>query len=334
MDRSNDRSSHDGVIPKGGGIGILAAFLFASWVLGLPLLFLISIGLTALVSFYGDRKEIPAKIRLCVQFIAGVALLAGIFHWEGRGWPVYLLIPFFAVFVVGTANYYNFMDGIDGIAGITGIVAFGLIALFGVLSGANEPLVILAGCMGFGCLGFLPFNMPRARVFMGDVGSILLGFVFASMVVWLSKSLLDFLCLSAFMLPFYADELTTLVVRVKDGGRKWEDEGLKCGMDAPVKCATLSHSEFHGVKMNRVAGLMGMLMKPHRRHLYQLLANERGIDHWKVSVGYGVFQLIVGVSVMVVRPVGIWGVLAVLAAWFGGFAGVSFYFRRKLATGL
>ena len=62
------------------------------------------------------------------------------------------------------------MDGIDGIAGITGIVAFGLIALFGVLSGANDSLLILAGCMGFACLGFLPFNMPKARVFMGDVG--------------------------------------------------------------------------------------------------------------------------------------------------------------------
>ena len=50
-----------------------------------------------------------------------------------------------------------------------------------------------------------------------------------------------------------------------------------------------------------------MLAKPHRRHLYQLLANEMGIAHWKVSAGYGVLQLLVGVSVMVVRPVGIGG---------------------------
>ena len=111
------------------------------------------------------------------------------------------------------------------------------------------------------------------------------------MVVWLSKNLLDFLCLSAFMLPFYADELTTMYVRLRDGEN---------------------------------------LLHVHRRHFYQLLSNERMVAHWKVSAGYGLFQLAVGVSVLAVRPVGIWGVLVLLAALFGGFAGVSFYFRRRL----
>ena len=64
IDKANDRSSHEGVVPKGGGIGILATFLLASWVIVLPLLFWISIGLISLFSFYGDRKEIPAKVRL------------------------------------------------------------------------------------------------------------------------------------------------------------------------------------------------------------------------------------------------------------------------------
>ncbi|MBW2596286.1 MAG: hypothetical protein JRC93_09995 [Deltaproteobacteria bacterium] len=63
-----------------------------------------------------------------------------------------------------------------------------------------------------------------------------------------------------------------------------------------------------------------------------MLANEMGVEHWKVSTGYGVFQLIVGVSVLVVRPIGTLGVVVLLAAWFGGFAGMSFYLRRKLAT--
>lgn len=205
LDRSNDRSSHDGVIPKGGGIGILAAFIFSALVLKTPAVFWISATFLSLFSLCGDRIKISPKIRLPVQFIAALVLLGFPLHSDSsvvfcpllsdlRPLTAVLCLLLLAVFIVGTANYYNFMDGIDGIAGITGIVAFGLIALFGVLSGANEPLVILAGCMGFGCLGFLPFNMPRARVFMGDVGSILLGFVFASMVVWLSKkSLLDFL---------------------------------------------------------------------------------------------------------------------------------------------
>ena len=86
LDRSNDRSSHAGVVPKGGGVGILVAFLLASSIVELPQLFWIPIGLISLFSFYGDRKEIPAKVRLCVQFVAGVVLLAEIFHWEGRGY--------------------------------------------------------------------------------------------------------------------------------------------------------------------------------------------------------------------------------------------------------
>ena len=76
---------------------------------------------------------------------------------------------------------------------------------------------------------------------MGAVGSILLGFVFAGMVIWLSRSLFDFIVLAAFLFPFYADELTTMIVRLKDGDR---------------------------------------LTRPHRKHLYQLLANEMGIPHW------------------------------------------------------
>lgn len=216
LDKANHRSSHDGVVPKGGGIGILAAFLLASWVLGLPPLSWMCVGLISLLSLYADRREIPPKIRLSLQFLGSVGLLIGLFYWEGRGWPVYVLTPLFSVFVVGTANYYNFMDGIDGIAGITGLVAFGLIVLFGVFSGANEPLLVLSGCMGFACLGFLPFNMPKARVFMGDVGSVLLGFVFASLVVGLSHSLNDFVVLCSFLFPFYADELTTEFVRLRD----------------------------------------------------------------------------------------------------------------------
>ena len=165
---------------------------------------------------------------------------------------------------MGTANYYNFMDGINGIAGITAVVGFGLLAFYASTSGAEHSFVILSICIALSCLGFLPFNMPKARVFMGDVGSILVGFLFAAMVVMLSKSFLDFVCLAGFLFPFYADELTTLYVRIKD--------------------------EFPSGRMNSCGirdGWMDRLMKPHRRHVYQLLANEMGIEHWKVSVGYG-----------------------------------------------
>ena len=297
LDKANHRSSHKGVIPKGGGIGILAAFLLASWVLGLPILFWVCAGLISLLSLYGDRREIPPKVRLGIQLLGSIGLLFGLFYWEGRGWPVYLLIPFYAVFIAGTANYYNFMDGINGIAGITGVVAFGLIALFAVLSGGSDPFIILAVCMGLACMGFLPFNMPKARVFMGDVGSVMLGFVYAGLVVGLSYSLNDFMVLCAFLFPFYADELTTLYVRIREDGERKK--------------------------------IAGMLMKPHRRHLYQLLANEMGVAHWKVSVGYGVLQLMVGIGALALRGYGNLAVVIFLGCCFAAFGIASSFYRGQ-----
>jgi len=82
------------------------------------------------------------------------------------------------------------------------------------------------------------------------------------------------------------------------------------------------------IRMN--LGRMGRLTRPHRRHLYQLLANEMEVDHWKVAVGYGVLQLVVGMSVLLLRDFGSILVLAVLAGYFGAFVGVSFRIRRRL----
>ena len=277
LDKANHRSSHKGVVPKGGGIGILAAFLLASGVLGLPVLFWMCAGLISLLSLYGDRREIPPKIRLGIQLLGSIGLLFGLFYWEGRGWSVYLLIPFYAVFIAGTANYYNFMDGINGIAGITGVVGFGLVAGFAALSGSPSPFLILAVCMGLACMGFLPFNMPKARVFMGDVGSVLLGFVYAGLVVGLSYSLNDFMVLCAFLFPFYADELITLGVRIRDE-KDVSRKGAKARRNKDRKRT------------------VDMVMQPHRKHLYQLLANEMGIEHWKVSVGYGALQFLSAVN--------------------------------------
>ena len=127
---------------------------------------------------------------------------------------------------------------------------------------------------------------------MGDVGSILLGFSFAAIVVILSKSILDFVCLASFLFPFYADELTTMAARIKNGEN---------------------------------------LFKPHRRHLYQLLANENGIAHWKISIGYGLAQLIVGITVLLLRLFGTAVILILLAVYFLAFLLLSRSVRKSLA---
>jgi Fuc2NAc and GlcNAc transferase len=301
LDFPNQRSSHEVLtaVPKGGGIGILAAFVFAGWMLDFPLGFWLSATILALVSFYGDIFELSPKFRLLVQFSAALLFLLSTgsehmladlpsrshLHPASMGLGIIM-----SVYIVGTANCYNFMDGINGIAGITGGISFGLLACFAFLSG-NEPfLVWLSICISLACLGFLPFNMPKAKVFMGDVGSILIGFVFSSMVVWLSRDFLDFICLSAILFHFYADELTTMAVRLRDGEN---------------------------------------LTRPHRRHLYQLLANEHGISHWKISVGYGIFQLMVGFTILLLKPLGTKFILLLLVTYSAIFVLLTYRVRVR-----
>jgi len=304
LDHPNHRSSHREATAKGGGVGILAAFLFVAIVSGVSLGFWAPAAFFALIGFLTDIYDFSPKVRLAIQFLAAlVFVMLGIFLEFPFSFPsivsdlsplirlLYLL--FFSVFIVGTANFYNFMDGINGIAGITGIVAFGLVAFYVDIM-RDEPLLrTLCISVSGACFGFLPFNMPRARVFMGDVGSIFLGFLFGVMVALLSKSLLDFFILGSFLFPFYADELTTMAVRIKDGEN---------------------------------------LLRPHRRHMYQLLANELGFSHWKVSVGYGLIQVFVGMSTLAVKDKGLFFLLSLLALYFVGFSVASFRTRCKVAA--
>ena len=271
LDEPNHRSSHSKATPKGGGIGILAALVIA--VIGLKLNFLVWLPAVALslVSFYGDRLHMSAKLRLALQFAC-----AGFTVWTvvPSGMTTVWLIIFFSFFIVGTANYYNFMDGINGIAGITGLAGFGLLACYSWnLSGELSNL-----CMSIaaGCLGFLPFNLPRARVFMGDVGSILLGFVFAAVVMMLADSVASFICLASFIFPYYADELISVLIRLKK--RK-------------------------------------NLLEPHRGHLYQLLANELNIPHWRISACYGIIQLVIAGGAICLEK----SHPGYLCLWLGGF---------------
>jgi UDP-N-acetylmuramyl pentapeptide phosphotransferase/UDP-N-acetylglucosamine-1-phosphate transferase len=97
-------------------------------------------------------------------------------------------VGFRTVFIVGTANYYNFMDGINGIAGITGLLGFALLAAYVNLIEGSVAVTGVAVCLSLAWLGFLPLNMPKARVFMGDIGSILLGSAFAGLI-WLAAVL-------------------------------------------------------------------------------------------------------------------------------------------------
>lgn len=292
VDQPTARSSHSRAIAKGGGIGMAAAFLVTAVCLQLPIAFWLPLGVMAGLSLREDQVEISPKLRLPAQFILMGILVIGTGEGIYQDISRILIALFWIVFIVGTANFYNFMDGINGIAGISGAVGFGLLAFE---TYKDQPKVgLLATCMALACLGFLPFNLPRARVFMGDVGSILLGGVFAGLVYLSSHTLLDFLCMTSFLFTFYVDELTTMFVRLRDGEN---------------------------------------LTQPHRRHIYQLLANERQVPHWRISAGYGLLQLVVGVSVLIAKTFGVIVVLAVLASWFVLFVLGGYYIREQKTEG-
>ncbi len=298
LDRPNERSSHFTPTPKGGGIGILITFILGGFILGFSTSFLIPLMALSLVSLAGDKIDISPTVRLAVQFIAAFIVLYSLNNHESIALLGHLnnlmtsfsLFSLAAVFIVGTANFYNFMDGINGIAGLTGIVAFLLLALYGFGKGVFSEWVLLCLCLVMSCIGFLPFNFPHARVFMGDVGSVLLGFLFASVVLVTAESFMEFILLASFMFPFYADELVTMAERIKDG---WS------------------------------------LTKPHRRHFYQVLANEAHIPHWKVSTGYALFQFLAGIIFWKAFEKGIFFFISALLAFSALFLLVNFKVKRR-----
>jgi Fuc2NAc and GlcNAc transferase len=190
LDVPNERSSHVEPTPRGGGVAIVAGFLAgvaALLILGRVerdiAVALIGAGvLVAVTGFLDDHAHIPARYRLLAHFAAATWALA----WLGGLPPVAMLgatldagwagNALAAIAIVWLLNLYNFMDGIDGIAGVEAVtVCVGAAVLYhsGDIGGAWILPVLLAAA----ALGFLAWNLPPARIFMGDAGSGFLGVV-------------------------------------------------------------------------------------------------------------------------------------------------------------
>ena len=185
FDQPGERRSHVVATPRGGGISIAAALLLAVLVLaymnpGLrPVLLAGALGLVlvAAVGWIDDHRPLSARTRLAAHALSA-ALLAGAVLASGHG-PLVAAIAFVAVMVL--VNVWNFMDGIDGIAASQAAIA-GL--GYALAAGAGAPAWLALALAG-ACCGFLPFNFPKARIFMGDVGSGSLGQGLALLVVLL-----------------------------------------------------------------------------------------------------------------------------------------------------
>ena len=266
-DVPNERSSHRRPVPRGGGVGIpvAAALVMLGWN-GQIQPFLIAALAVSFIAMLTDFHELPVKLRFLVHIS-----LAGALVWLCKGEMLSLLaqrhgllltaiaIVILVLFIVAGTNFFNFMDGINGIAGFQGVVSFGMLGLFALFHKGEQDIALLAFVVAVASVGFLILNFPNARVFMGDVGSIFLGFLFCALAVILFKDVKEFLILALFNGVFYVDCVSTVLLRL------YRRENV---------------------------------LQAHRKHLYQELVHKAGWPHYKVTLTYATVQLLVGAGAM------------------------------------
>jgi Fuc2NAc and GlcNAc transferase len=240
----NDRSLHDRPTPTGGGVAfalpVLGYLAWLAWLGAAPALPLLAGGAAIMVvGLWDDVRELPPFVRLAVHAVSALALVASVL--SGAGW---LVMAVAVLALVWQVNLYNFMDGIDGLVGaqtLFFLLSAHLVAL-GLPGWTGDLYWLAAGTM----IGFLVFNWPPARIFMGDAGSGFLG--------WLTGA-------------------TVLVL--------WQQQALPL----PAALVLLSGTWFDATYTLIVRTMTGQaLAQAHRSHLYQKLAARRG--HRWVTVAF------------------------------------------------
>ena len=230
LDVPNERSSHARATPRGGGVAIVGVTTLAGllacgvWAESRPVLLpliMASLGV-AYVSWLDDLKPLSNRIRFGTHLVAALVVIwfsrpleALDFGTFGRldlgiaAWPLTIL------WIVGMTNAFNFMDGIDGIAGITAAIAGLAIAVAAACMTCSAVSIVGFGFAG-ASLGFLAYNWPPARIFMGDVGSSFCGFVIAAVPLALPADHVPRIAavVAITMWPFIFDTAFTLLRRV------------------------------------------------------------------------------------------------------------------------
>ncbi len=275
MDTPDARKSHVTPTPKGGGVGIVVAFM-----LGVSMLYgyaefarlaepyfrgvILASATIAVVAFVDDIRDFSFTVKLAAQVLAaGVAVYSGLYV---RSYSVPVLgavdlgawgIPATVAWLLFVTNALNFIDGLNGLAAGTALVACCFLA--GIAAGQEGWFVYFAALLlAAGIAGFLPFNFPRARIFMGDVGSQFCGFVLGVLGIAaarFSTVQMSFLLVPMLLAGVLFDVAFTLMRRLLAGQR---------------------------------------VTRPHRGHLYQV-AQRAGLDaRWVAAVHWG-FAAIGGV---------------------------------------
>ncbi|UTL82463.1 MraY family glycosyltransferase [Pseudomonas putida] len=288
IDIPNARSSHSVPTPRGGGVAIVVAFLagllvciftgIGQWQ---ALVGIGGAGLTiAVIGFMDDHGHIAARWRLLGHFASALWLL----YWLG-GFPAMevfgvkleaamLLVVLAAFYLVWLLNLYNFMDGIDGLASVEAITTTLGISLIYWMCGLNH-LVVLPLLLALAVGGFLFWNFPPAKIFMGDAGSGFLGITLGALSVqgaWSSQTL--FWCWLILMGVFIVDATYTLIRRLARGEKVYEAHrshayqfaSRRFGRHLPVTVAVLVINVVWllplavAVSLNALSGPLGLMI--------------------------------------------------------------------------
>lgn len=230
IDIPNERSSHAIPTPRSGGVAILLGAFAPFLVLSRPSqewwIVIGAVLLVALVGFIDDLRSIGVVLRFSVHAFAALLAIWGAhltIHWVDLPWDGALStgiasIPLTLFFCVGMTNAFNFMDGINGIASLQATVAGGVLAALFLQCG-DQTAAIIALAVAAAAAGFLPWNFPKAAMFMGDVGSGALGMAFGLLIVRYSVDTRMIVPAVLPLLPFIADTSVTFVRRALRGER-------------------------------------------------------------------------------------------------------------------
>ena len=217
LDLPNARSLHVRPMPRSGGIAMMVGIFTGFGILQTPLVIVLPAAVLAATSYIDDVRGLPIVFRLVIHLAAAAA-------FAFAALPA-MTLPLLALIVLGIlwlANLYNFMDGSDGLAGGMTLLGFSFLSAAAWMSG-DEALLIDCAIVAASAAAFLLFNFPPARLFMGDAGSVPIGFLAAalSLAGWRDGDWPLWFPVLVFG-PFIADASLTLVKRVAAGERFWQ----------------------------------------------------------------------------------------------------------------
>ncbi|MGC2047299.1 MAG: glycosyltransferase family 4 protein [Gallionella sp.] len=284
QDIPNDRSLHTEPVPRTGGIALMAGILsgwmlmiqFWAWWIVLP-----ALGLFAL-SLVDDMRSLTPRTRLIGHFVAAMVVLGG------AGVDLFWMLPVL-LFIVWMTNLYNFMDGSDGLAGGMALFGFSFYGFAGLMHG-DEVFAMMSFSVGAAALGFLYHNFNPAKIFMGDAGSIPLGFLAAAFGVWgWQQGYWPFWFPILVFSPFVADATFTLLKRM----------------------------------MRREH-----LSQAHRSHYYQRLV-QMGLGHRNTAIVEYLLMFLAGASALWGISLDVHGQSNLLAWWGAIYLGLTMWVDRR-----